>query len=117
MAMVPQIPLLALEQAKTVWKESIKAYGREVDFTSDDESVTKKVRAFCKRPKILGLWDRTEQSFDQERYMVLVDADDFPNGMRKFARVRWNNEDHAVLSFTEVDIAGDVFGYRVLVKG
>ena len=117
MALVPQIPATTLAQAKTVWKESIAAYGREVQFQSDDESVTKTVRAFCKRPKILGLWDRTEQSYDQERYMVIVDGDDFPTGARKFARIRWNNEDHAVLSVTEVDIAGTVFGYRILVKG
>jgi len=49
--------------------------------------------------------------------MVIVDGDDFPTGARKFARIRWNNEDHAVLSVTEVDIAGTVFGYRILVKG
>lgn len=114
---LPVIGATTLAKAKSVWKDTIAAYGREVTFTSLETSASKTVKAFCKRPKILGLFDRTEQSYDQERYMVIVDADDFAEDPAKFDRVRWDNEDHAVLSLTQVDLMGTVFGYRILVKG
>lgn len=105
--------------AEDVWGSSIVAFGREVTLKSND-GVTPDIvcKAFCKRPKILGLFDRTEQSYDQTRYMVMVRASDLPaEGPQKFDRVRWNNQDHAVLSITEIDLGTGVFGYRLLVKG
>ena len=68
----------------------------------------------------MGLFDRTEQSYDQTRYMVMVKASDFDvNGVdpEKFDRIEWNNQDHATLSVTKVRIGQLVFGYRILVKG
>ena len=104
-------------QAKDLWDSSIQAFGRDVTFRPNDGSPDITCKAFCKRPKILGLFDRTEQSFDQTRFMVMVRAMDVPNGVDKFDRVRWDSQDHAVLSYTEVDLGVGVFGYRLLVKG
>jgi hypothetical protein len=104
-------------QAADVWSSSILAYGRDVTLRPNDLSPEIVCKAFCKRPKILGLFDRTEQSYDQTRYMVLLRAQDLPNGPYKFDRVRWDNIDHAVISITEVDLGTGAFGYRLLVKG
>lgn len=123
----PTVNHAALQKARSTWKQAIQEYGRPVDLESADGLFTRSgVRAFCKRPKAMGQFDRTEQSFDQERYVVLFDADDFlptdadPNlGIRpdKFARIAWAGERHAFLSCTELEMMGIVFGYRVLVKG
>lgn len=118
--MIPVIPESVLANAKQVWKESIAKFGREITLSNADESLTiGPIRAFTKRPKILGLFDRTEQSYDQERYMVMVDADDFPTDVtpEKFMRARWDDEDHSFISVTQVDLLGTVFGWRILVKG
>jgi hypothetical protein len=105
-------------QAEDVWNSSITTFGRTVACRANDGSPDVTCKAFCKRPKILGLFDRTEQSYDQTRYMVMVRASDMPaEGPLKFDRVRWNEQDHAVLSVTEVDLGTGVFGYRLLVKG
>lgn len=105
--------------AKEVWDSSILAFGREVVLRPNDGSPDHPpCKAFCKRPKILGLFDRTEQSYDQTRYMVMLRAEDLPpEGPAKFDRVRWDDQDHAVLSVTEVDLGAGAFGYRLLVKG
>lgn len=117
--MIPTIPAATLEQARQVWNESIEKYGRLINLSDMDGRLSKDVKAFCKRPKILGLFDRTQGSYDQERYMVMLRADDFPDGItpEKFFRARWNDEDHVFISVTEVELQGVVFGYRVLVKG
>jgi hypothetical protein len=119
MSLIPPISPSVIAHARQVWNEAIETYGREVLLSDLDGKLTKTVRAFCKRPKILGLFDRTQASYDQERYMVMLRADDFPEDVKpeKFMRVRWNDEDHVFISVTEIDLAGVVFGYRVLVKG
>lgn len=120
MSVVPPISQEVLNTAKAVWKDTIAQYGREITLHNVDDSViVGPIKAFCKRPKILGLFDRTEQSYDQERYMVMLDADDIPPGVdpQKFMRARWDEEDHVFLSVTKVDLRGTVFGYRILVKG
>lgn len=126
---VPKISAKTIAQAKAVWKESIAEYGRTVELEAEYGAAVevepgavelrKTVKAFVKRPKIMGLFDRTEQSYDQEKYQVLVDADDFPVGSepRKFMRVNWDGEQHAMISVTEVELKGVVFGYRILTKG
>jgi hypothetical protein len=105
------------ETASDVWSSSIQAFGRTVTLRPNDGSPETTCKAFCKRPKILGLFDRTEQSYDQTRYMVMLRAQDVPDGVVKFDRVRWDSQDHAVISYTEVDLGTGVFGYRLLVKG
>lgn len=117
---VPNVSAQTLNKAKAVWKETIQQYGRNITLKSADEQIVLgPIKAFCKRPKILGLFDRTEQSYDQERYMVIVDPDDFPEGMEpeKFMRASWDGEDHLFISVTQVDLKGVVFGYKILVKG
>lgn len=116
---LPVLPLQTLNDARDVWNDSIQKFGRLVDYERNEDGVTiSGIKAFCKRPKILGLFDRTEQSYDQERYMVLLRADALGgNPPVKFDRFRWDGEDHAVISVTVVDLQGVVFGYRVLVKG
>lgn len=105
-------------QAAEVWSSTILAFGRDVALKPNDGSPEIVCKAFCKRPKILGLFDRTEQSYDQTRFMVMVRAVDVPvGGVFKFDRVRWDSQDHAVISITEVDLGVGVFGYRLLVKG
>jgi hypothetical protein len=104
-------------KAADVWGSSIQAFGRAVTLRPNDQSPEVACKAFCKRPKILGLFDRTEQSYDQTRYMVMLRAEDVPGTPHKFDRVRWDNQDHAVISITEVDLGTGVFGYRFLVKG
>lgn len=104
-------------QAADIWRSSIETFGRMVTLRPNDGSPSIDCKALCKRPKILGLFDRTEQSYDQTRFMVMVSAVDVPNGVSKFDRVRWDNQDHVVLSFTEVDLGSGIFGYRFLVKG
>jgi hypothetical protein len=48
----------------------------------------------------------------------MVRAEDMPSdGVEKFDRVRWDSQDHAVISVTEVGLGEQVFGYRLLVKG
>lgn len=111
------LPAGVQARAADVWSSSILAYGRPVVLRPNDESPEVACKAFCKRPKILGLFDRTEQSYDQTRFMVMVRAQDFPTGVDKFDRVRWDEQDHAVISYTEVEMNGVVFGYRLLVKG
>ena len=127
--LVPKISAKTLAQARQVWKETIAEYGREVELVAEFGSgielqpgateLRKTVKAFAKRPKIMGLFDRTEQSYDQEKYQLLVDADDFPAGQEpaKFMRAHWDDEDHVFISVTKVDLKGVVFGYRILVKG
>ena len=104
-------------QAADMWSSAIQAYGRPVTFRANDGTADVSCKAFCKRPKILGLFDRTEQSYDQTRYMVMVRGVDMPGGVAKFDRVRWDDQDHAVLSYTEIELGVGVFGYRLLVKG
>lgn len=104
--------------ASDVWSSSIQAFGRQVTLRPNDGSADVACKAFCKRPKILGLFDRTEQSYDQTRFMVMLRAADVPpGGVSKFDRVRWDGQDHVVLSYTEIDLGVGVFGYRLLVKG
>jgi len=120
MTVVPPISPQVLSSAKAVWKDTIAQYGREITLHNvDDSLIVGPIKAFCKRPKILGLFDRTEQSYDQERYMVMLDADDIPADVdpTKFMRARWDDEDHVFLSTTKVELRGVVFGYRILVKG
>jgi hypothetical protein len=117
--MIPVVPQNVLNNAKAVWKETIAKWGREITLHNADNSlIVGPIKAFCKRPKILGLWDRAEQSYDQERYMVMIDVDDLGSTEpEKFMRARWDDEDHAFISVTKVDLMGVVFGYRILVKG
>lgn len=104
--------------AADVWSSSILTFGRQVTFRPNDGSPEVSCKAFCKRPKILGLFDRTEQSYDQTRFTVMVRSQDIPAGrIAKFDRVRWDGQDHAVISYTEIEIGGSLFGYRLLVKG
>lgn len=139
MPLIPAIPSAVLANARQVWNESIDKFGRPVTLSTNpgpgsswdlgvtwdggeywdaEPEVVLNIKAFCKRPKILGLFDRTEQSFDQERYMVLVRADDLASiDPEKFDRIRWDDEDHVVLSTTQVDLQGTVFGYRFMTKG
>lgn len=107
-------------KAAEIWVAAIDAYGRpDVFFKPNDGGPTVgPIKAFCSRPKILGLFDRTEQSYDQTRWMVSVKVSDFPDGVDKFDRIRWDDEDHAVLSQpTPVRVGSLLFGYRILVKG
>lgn len=115
---LPRISVRTAAQAKQVWEEAIDLYGSDVVLTANDDT-TKTVKAFAKRPKILGLFDRTQASFDQERYMLLLKAVDFDGGVmpEKFMRATWDQEDHMFISVTKVELAGVVFGYRVMVKG
>lgn len=116
--LVPRVGAVALAKAKQVWNETIDQHGRMIDLADLDGLLSKSVKAFCKRPKILGLFDRTEQSYDQEKYMVLLKAEDFTDVLpEKFIRARWDNEDHSFISVTQVDLQGVVFGFRVMVKG
>jgi len=118
--MIPPISLSVRNGAKQVWKETIAQYGREVTLeNADGSNIVGPIKAFAKRPKILGLFDRSEQSYDQTRYMLLVDADDIPPGvdLEKFMRANWDGEEHMFMSVTKVDLSGVVFGYRILVKG
>ena len=120
MATLPNISTATLNSAKGVWKQVIAQYGQDIMLTSANGLVKLgPIKAFCKRPKILGLFDRTQQSYDQEKYMVICDADDFPVGAdpQKFFRATWDGEDHVFISVTKVDLKGVVFGYRILVKG
>jgi hypothetical protein len=110
-------PPNVIDNAAALWSASILTYGRTVTFRANDGSPDLVCKAFCKRPKILGLFDRTEQSYDQTRYMVLIRAEDAPAGVDKFDRVRWEEQDHAVLSVTDVTLSDTTFGYRVMVKG
>lgn len=115
---IPGIPANIVATAAQVWSDSILAYGKDVQFKPKDGSTPVTRKALCRRPKIMGLFDRTEQSYDQERYVVMVRAQDIPGGeVEKFDRVRWDSEDHVVLSVTQVELMGTVFGFRILVKG
>jgi hypothetical protein len=49
--------------------------------------------------------------------MVMLRSQDVPGTPAKFDRVRWDDQDHAVISITEVELGAGVFGYRFLVKG
>lgn len=104
-------------QAADLWSSTILTWGRDVTLRPNDGSPEITCKAFCKRPKILGLFDRTEQSYDQTRFMVMLRVQDVPDGVDKFDRVRWDDQDHAVLSQTQVEMGGTLFGYRLLVKG
>lgn len=118
--MIPPISQQVLNDARQVWKETIDKWGQLITLNNaDDTLIVGPIKAFCKRPKILGLFDRTQASFDQERYMVMIDADDVPAGVdpAKFMRARWDEEDHVFLSITKVELMGVVFGYRIMVKG
>lgn len=115
--MIPRINRKVLETARAVWNQAIDDYGREISLhNADNTLIANGVRALCKRPKILGLFDRTEQSYDQTKYMVMLKADAVEDP-EKFMRARWDNEDHVFISVTKVDLIGVVFGYRILVKG
>ena len=119
MAILPAISLTVLANARDVWNQSIAQYGRNVLISNRDGTLSKTIKAFTKRPKILGLFDRTQASFDQEKWMLICRADDFPIGYtpEKFMRAAWDDEEHSFISVTPVDLAGVVFGYRILVKG
>lgn len=107
-------------RAKQVWDSTIQTYGRTVSLKpiEDGEPTLTGVKAFCTRPKILGLFDRTEQSFDQTRFVVQLRVQDIPEtGIDKFDRVHWDGIDHAVMSVTEVVLSDIKIGYRLLVKG
>lgn len=116
---LPTIAPSVLANAKQVWKEAIAQYGQLITLESADGlTIAGPYRALCKRPKILGLFDRTEQSYDQTRFMVMMDADDMgETDPKKFMRAVWDNEKHVFLSVTKVELSGTVFGYRILVKG
>lgn len=116
---IPTVNPGMIAKARAVWEQMIDAQGRTVSLTDTTGTLSKDIKAFVKRPKILGLFDRTEQSYDQEKYMLLVKAVDFPTGYEpaKFFRATWDGEDHIFISTTAVDLAGDTFGYRILVKG
>lgn len=114
---LPIVPSSVVTKASTVWSDTIQGFGRTVTLKPNDGSPETTCKAFCKRPKILGLFDRTEQSYDQERYVVILRAQDVPDGVEKFDRVRWDDEDHAVISYTQVELVNTLFGYRLLVKG
>lgn len=117
--MIPNIAAPTLVKARAVWKDMVSQYGRPVLLVSSDGISTLSIKAFAKRPKIMGLFDRTEQSYDQEKYILICDADDFvgANKPHKFMRANWDGQDHVFISVTEVDLLGTVFGYRILVKG
>lgn len=119
MSLLPNVTAATIAKAKQVWGESIEKYGHPVVLKNADESLQKTILAFTKRPKILGQWDRTEQSYDQEKYMLLVKADDLQGDYapEKFMRAEWDSEDHVFLSVTKVELGTTVFGYRILVKG
>lgn len=107
-------------RAKQVWDATIQTYGRTVSLRpiEDDAPEVAGIKAFCTRPKILGLFDRTEQSFDQTRFVVQLRVQDIPaSGIDKFDRVHWDGIDHAVMSVTEVVLSDLQIGYRLLVKG
>lgn len=116
---LPGVPANIVATAASVWSDSILAYGRDVTFKPIDGTTPVTIKALCRRPKILGLFDRTEQSYDQERYVVMVRSQDIPTSaeVEKFDRVRWDDEDHAVISVTQVELSGTLFGFRILVKG
>ena len=97
----------ALTRAKQVWEEQIAANGRVVEiFDAFDNAITSPsgnpIKAFCKRPKIMGLFDRTEQSFDQEKFTVLLSASDLPTDLEpeKFHRIKWDSIEHVVINAT-----------------
>lgn len=114
---LPPISDAVLASARDVWDSTIEQYGRMVQpYDKDDQPIGPEIKAFAKRPKILGLFDRTQASYDQERYMVMVKASDVTDPS-KFMRFRWDEEDHTVISVTKVELLGIVFGYRILVKG
>jgi hypothetical protein len=119
MAVIPTIAPAVLANARDVWNQTIQQYGREVQLSNLDGTLSKPIKAFVKRPKILGLFDRTQASYDQEKWMLICRADDFPAGFtpEKFMRATWDSEDHSFLSVTPVDLSGVIFGYRILVKG
>lgn len=119
MSIVPNVSATVLAKATEVWNAVIDQHGKDIALSDMDGLLSKTVKAFVKRPKILGLFDRTEQSFDQEKYMVLLKASDFtaPVLPEKFMRATWAGEDHVFISVTEVELSGTIFGYRVLVKG
>ena len=119
MAVIPDISAQVLANARDIWNQTILQYGRDVVLSDLDGNLQVTVKAFAKRPKIMGLYDRTQASYDQERYQLLLRADDFPGGItpEKFMRATWDDEEHIFISVTPVDLKGTVFGYRVLVKG
>lgn len=120
MSLVPNVSAATLAKARQVWEEVIDQYGRDVTLYDVDGNQigAGPVKAFCKRPKILGLFDRTQASFDQEKYTVLLKETDFGAvDPEKFLRVNWDDEDHSVISVTKVELQGTTFGYRLLVKG
>lgn len=119
MSIVPNVSASVLSKATQVWEAMINQHGKDIVLSDMEGALNKTVKAFVKRPKILGLFDRTEQSFDQEKYQLLLKASDFTAPMlpEKFLRATWAQEDHVFISVTEVELNGTVFGYRVLVKG
>ena len=108
-----------INKAKAVWEQMVDQGGKLVSMESPDEQlVISNVRARTARPKIMGLFDRTEQSYDQEKYIVMTKVDWLAGHTpEKFVRIRWDEEDHLILSYTEVYLGDVVFGYRFLVKG
>lgn len=119
MSLVPSLAASTLAKAKQVWEESIDIYGSDIQLANADGSDIKTVKGFAKRPKIMGLFDRTQDSYDQEKYVVMLKASSFDSNIlpEKFVRARWDNEDHVFISVTKVEISNTVFGYRILVKG
>lgn len=120
MSILPNIPMQVSSQAKSLWESFIDQYGENVKFIRNSDDFEFTCLAVPRRPKILGLFDRTEQSFDQTRFMVMVKSSDFTSNNvdpEKFDRVEWDGTDHATLSVTNVRLGPVLFGYRILVKG
>lgn len=117
--MIPVIPQSVLNTARAVWEDYIDKFGGPVALHNADDTEIATVQGVYKRPKILGLFDRTQASYDQERYMLMLKASDFIGGVlpEKFMKARWDEEDHSFISVTKVEFSGTVFGYRVMVKG
>jgi hypothetical protein len=114
--MIPNVGASTLAQAKQVWDEAIDKFGSDVVLKNQDETTEVTVKAFAKRPKIMGLFDRTQASVDQERYVLLIKYADCPDP-EKFMRAYWDGQDHIFISVTRVELANTVFGYRIMVKG
>lgn len=117
---LPNIPTQVASFAKANWEAFVDQYGEPVKFIRNSDDFEFVCKGVPRRPKILGLFDRSEQSFDQTRFVVMVKAADFSlNNVtpEKFDRVEWASIDHACLSITEVRLGAVVFGYRFLVKG
>ena len=69
-------------------------------FKPKDGSTPVTRKALCRRPKIMGLFDRTEAVLRSECYVVMVRAQISPAAKwRVRPGVRWDGEDHVVLAW------------------